>query len=86
VPEGATPRALVQLLQSNPLPGCATSNANGTDSAPLVDWLLALERWRYARPSEGGSSGPAHPTAARRRAELAALRRRFTHLPWPLRR
>ncbi|GAB4204239.1 MAG: protein-glutamine gamma-glutamyltransferase TgpA [Tibeticola sp.] len=83
VPDGATPRAMVQLLQSSQPPA---TQAKGADSGPLVDWLLALERWRYARPSDDGSGGPAHRTAAARRAQLAALRRRFTHLPWPPRR
>ena len=38
---------------------------------PLADWLLALERQRYAPPAAGGA------------ATLATLRRDFHQLQWP---
>jgi protein-glutamine gamma-glutamyltransferase len=40
----------------------------GAPAAALADWLLRLERLRYAREPD---------------AELGALRQQFRRLPWP---
>ncbi|MDO5625684.1 MAG: DUF3488 and transglutaminase-like domain-containing protein [Pseudomonadota bacterium] len=63
-PPNAPPRELVQHVRASALPEALRS--------PLADWLLALERLRYA-PSRGGS------------ASLATLAREFRQLAWPRR-
>lgn len=62
---GSAPRALAGAVQQH------WGQADPRTQA-LHRWLLALERWRYARRDAAGSGMP-----------LAALRREFSRLPWP---
>jgi transglutaminase-like putative cysteine protease len=59
----APPRELLQCVQASALPAEL--------KRPLVDWLLALERLRYA------------PRATSNTATLATLQRRFRQFSWP---
>ena len=58
LPDTLPPRAMAQ----------ATQTRFGASTAPIADWLLRLERVRYAP----------HPDT-----ELATLRRELRTLPWP---
>lgn len=64
-PASAPPRALAQHVRQSALPDALR--------APLADWLLALERLRYA------------PASAAHRDSLATLGRQLARLPWPRR-
>ena len=66
VPDTAAPRHIAALLVQD-----AVFSVSPTTPG-LVDWLLRMEAWRYAR-QEG-------------RAALATLQREFKRLPWPTRR
>ena len=67
-PPQAPPRALVQQVARSPLPPELRQQ--------LTDWLLALERLRYA-PAEAGAAGG---------ARLATLQRDFQRIAWPRQR
>jgi protein-glutamine gamma-glutamyltransferase len=45
VPEGSTPRAMARLLQND-----------ARASPQAIDWLLRLEAWRYAQPTQRPAS------------------------------
>ncbi|MDR1969249.1 MAG: DUF3488 and transglutaminase-like domain-containing protein [Burkholderiaceae bacterium] len=64
-PPQAPPRELLRRVQASRLPAGLRQT--------LADWLLALERIRYA------------PATAPQRATLAALRRQFRQIDWPSR-
>ena len=64
-PPQAPPRALVQRVAQSTLPPELRQQ--------LTDWLLALERLRYA-PATAGSAG------------LATLQREFQRMAWPRQR
>ena len=64
-PPQAPPRALVQPVAQSTLPPELRQQ--------LTDWLLALERLRYA-PATAGS------------ASLATLQREFQRMAWPRQR
>ncbi|MFT4243804.1 MAG: hypothetical protein QM569_16185, partial [Acidovorax sp.] len=58
LPDTLPPRAMAARVQAR----------YGGPAAPVADWLLRLERLRYAP----------HPDT-----ELTALKREFAALPWP---
>ena len=64
-PPQAPPRALVQSVAASALPPELRRQ--------LTDWLLALEKWRYA-PAPGSGAG------------LATLQREFQRIAWPRQR
>ena len=67
-PPQAPPRALVQQVARSPLPPELRQQ--------LTDWLLALERLRYAPAAPGTAGG----------ARLATLQRDFQRIAWPRQR
>ncbi|MEI6802877.1 MAG: DUF3488 and transglutaminase-like domain-containing protein [Burkholderiales bacterium] len=62
VPDHAAPRQMARLLSGN-------ASTAASARAPLCDWLLRMESWRYA-PHDG-------------RPQLATLQREFAQLHWP---
>ena len=64
LPDNLPPRAMANLVRAK----------FGASSSALVDWLLQLERLRYA------------PATGMDRGELRRLRRAFRTLPWPKQR
>lgn len=64
VPDAAPPRQIAALLQARGADG-------NTDLAPIGQWLLRMEVWRYA---------PHAPAQ-----QLGTLQREFRTLPWPQR-
>ena len=61
LPENTPPRHMADLLRQR-LPDTA--------AAPLTDWLLSLESWRYAKVADAGT--------------FRKLQSSFRHLPWPI--
>ena len=78
VPPQASPRALWALVQ-------AQDTLPPTEQARLGEWLLALERWRYAQPSAAAPNAAGAAGAAGAPQQLATLRAAFARLPWPAR-
>ena len=69
-----TPRALAQQLQAT---RSQQNLAAQADIAALIEWLEALERWRYA-------ASPTNPAdGAQSAITLGTLRRKFHRLRWP---
>ena len=74
VQQPATPRALALQLQSVRSQQALVVQANMTE---LIEWLDAMERWRYASSSTNSANGTQSATT------LGTLRRKFHRLRWP---
>ena len=67
LPDTAPPRQVAAVLQTH-------AGSGNADVAAIVQWLLRMEAWRYARH--------AHSAQAQ---QLGTLQREFRSLPWPQR-
>ena len=65
LPDTAPPRQMAALLQTY------TGTGKPDDLATIVQWLLRMEAWRYARHAQA--------------QQLGTLQREFRSLPWPQR-
>ena len=73
LPDTLPPRAMAAQVQAQ----C------GPAAQPVADWLLRLERQRYAPPAPGVTNGRDGGKGPKKHKEWAALRREFRTLPWP---
>ena len=64
LPDTAAPRQVATLLQTH-------AGAANADLTAIVQWLLRMEAWRYARHTHA--------------QQLGTLQREFRSLPWPQR-